>query len=78
MCIRDSFSIIGYIFAILLAHVAPGDAYHWHMSCERWRQRAIEIQLDEKMTYRQRDYLIKYLKSKVDGKCSLNFTQRRK
>jgi hypothetical protein len=44
--------------------------YGWHMSCERWLLRSLEIQQDPSLDYRSKLDLIGYLKSKVPGECN--------
>ena len=39
------------------------------MSCERWQTRSLEIQQDKNLDYDSKRFLIRYLKSKVDGEC---------
>ena len=43
--------------------------YDWHMSCERWQQKAIEIMADENLPQADRKFLVNYLRGKVAGKC---------
>ncbi len=45
--------------------------YNWHMSCERWMTRSLEIQEDDKLDYDSKMFLIRYLRSKVEGECNL-------
>ena len=60
--------------AILIVSHRPdvSNPYHWHMSCSRWYERSQEIMEDENLPINQRKFLVRYLRSKVDGKC--NFT----
>ena len=44
--------------------------YNWHMSCERWVTRSLEIQEDDKLDYDSKVFLIRYLRSKVQGECT--------
>tara|TARA_R100001163_G_C4991956_1_gene144220 strand:+ start:588 stop:785 length:198 start_codon:yes stop_codon:yes gene_type:complete len=46
--------------------------YNWHMSCSRWHERSQEIMKDENLPINQRKFLVRYLRSKVEGEC--NFT----
>tara|TARA_Y100000361_G_scaffold141731_1_gene147071 strand:- start:2714 stop:2953 length:240 start_codon:yes stop_codon:yes gene_type:complete len=49
--------------------VASHNPYHWTMSCERWRERAQEIMLDQNLSLRAKQHLILYLRTKVEGPC---------
>jgi hypothetical protein len=40
------------------------------MSCERFLQRRVEIQMDPNLDQRSKYNLIGYLKSKVEGQCT--------
>ena len=62
--------MIGILLA-LLVHNAPADPYHWHMSCERFLTRSYEIRRDDRYSTRQANWLIGYLRSKVDGPCGV-------
>ena len=44
--------------------------YNWHMSCERWQTRSLEIQQDDSLDYNSKVFLIRYLRSKVQGECT--------
>ena len=43
--------------------------YDWHMSCERWQARAVEIMADENIPRYDREFLVNYLRGKVAGEC---------
>ena len=43
--------------------------YDWHMSCERWQARAVEIMADENIPQYDREFLVNYLRGKVAGEC---------
>ena len=43
--------------------------YDWHMSCERWMEKKIEILLDNNIDDYSKRSLINYFHSKVDGEC---------
>ena len=45
-------------------------AYDWHIPCERWQTRAVEIWEDELIPEKDRRFLINYLRGKVEGECS--------
>jgi hypothetical protein len=61
------------IAALLIATHGVGP-YDWHMSCERWQQRAQEILVDEALPINERWFLIRYLRNKVEGECSFDWT----
>ena len=60
------------VAALLIATHGVGP-YDWHMSCERWQQRAIEIMADKKIDINQRRFLVRYLRNKVEGECPVNW-----
>ena len=43
--------------------------YDWHMPCSRWQERAVEIWNDENIPESDREFLVNYLRSKVEGEC---------
>ena len=43
--------------------------FNWHMSCERLQTRSLEIQQDKNLDNNSKRFLIRYLRSKVDGEC---------
>ena len=47
--------------------------YNWHMSCDRWQTRAVEIMEDEKLPESERKFLVNYLRNKVEGECEYPF-----
>ena len=47
--------------------------YDWHMSCDRWQTRAVEIMEDEKLPESDRKFLVNYLRNKVEGECEYPF-----
>ena len=47
--------------------------YDWHMSCDRWQTRAVEIMEDEKLPESDRRFLVNYLRNKVEGECEYPF-----
>jgi len=55
------------IFASHADHLTK--PYNWHMSCERWQIRSLEIQQDDNLDYNSKVFLIRYLRSKVHGEC---------
>ena len=61
------------IAALLIATHGVGP-YDWHMSCQRWQERAYEILADKTLPKRQRWFVIRYLRNKVEGECPFNWT----
>ena len=59
---------MGVLLALLI-HNAPASPYHWHISCERFQLKSYEIRHDPRYTTKQVQWLIGYLRSKVDGPC---------
>ena len=57
-----------FLAALILASHGNGP-YDWHMSCDRWQNRSIEIMADGKLSLKQREHLIRYLRGKVEGPC---------
>ena len=57
---------------LLALTLASHDAspYGWHMTCERFLQKRIEILMDDNLDRRSKYNLIGYFKSKVDGQCN--------
>ena len=47
--------------------------YDWHMSCDRWQTRAVEIMDDENLPESERWFLVNYLRNKVEGECEYPF-----
>ena len=62
------------LLAFVLAHHNEGSPYGWHMSCERFLQRRIEILMDDNLDYRSQRNLIGYLRTKVEEECNGTFT----
>ncbi len=62
--------MLAVLLALTLAHHADDSPYGWHMSCERFLQRRLEIQMDPNLDQRSKLHLIGYLKSKVEGQCN--------
>ena len=59
-----SLAVASLIFA------SHGDGpYDWHMSCERWLEKKIEILQDEHLDNYNKRFLINYFRSKVEGEC---------
>ena len=66
--------MLSILLALTLAHHADDNPYGWHMSCERFLQRRVEIQADPNLDLRSKLNLIGYLKSKVEGECKGVYT----
>ena len=62
------------LLAFVLVHHNEGSPYGWHMSCERFLQRRIEILTDNNLDYRSQRNLIGYLRTKVEDECNGTFT----
>ena len=54
---------------LLASLLAEHNASHWEMSCSEWNQNRIEILSDENLNSDAHEYLIDYLRKKVEGKC---------
>lgn len=52
--------------SLTLAHHAPDSPYGWHIACDRYHQRAIEIQMDPTLDDRTKWQLKNYLKQKLE------------
>ena len=61
--------MLALLLVFTLAHHDEGNPYGWHMSCERFLQRRVEIQADPNLDIRSKLNLIMYLKSKVKDEC---------
>ena len=55
--------------ALLVLLFAEHDASHWELSCDEWNQSRIEILSDENLNSDAHEYLIDYLRTKVEGEC---------
>ena len=62
--------MISTLLALTLAHHNDMSSYGWHMSCERFLQKRIEILMDDNLDRRSKYNLIGYLSTKVVGKCN--------
>ena len=67
--------MVSLLLALTLAHHDDANPYGWHMSCERFLQRRVEIQMDPNLDQRSKWNLIGYLKTKVEGQCDGAYTQ---
>ena len=59
--------------SILLASHGSGP-YDWHIPCERWQTRAVEIMADENINIEKRRFLVRYLRNKVEGECPADWS----
>ena len=66
--------MLEFLLAFVLTHHNEGSPYGWHMSCERFLQRRIEILMDDNLDYRSQRNLIGYLRTKVEEECGGTFT----
>jgi len=62
--------MLNLLLALTLVHHDDGNPYGWHMSCERFLHRRVEILMDDNLDRRMKYNLIGYLKSKVQGQCN--------
>ena len=61
--------MIALLLTLALNASHSDSPYDWHMSCERWMEKKIEILRDKNLDYHNKQLLIKYFHSKVDGEC---------
>ena len=54
------------LLATLLSEHHPS---HWEMTCADWNRNRIEILSDKSLNSDAHEYLIDYLRTKVDGEC---------
>ena len=66
--------MLSALLALTLAHHDDANPYGWHMSCERFLQRRVEIQVDSNLDLRSKLNIIGYLKTKVEGQCEGTYT----
>ena len=60
------------IIAGTLVLFSHGDGpYDWHMSCDRWLERRVEIAKDDHLDPYNKRFLIRYLRSKVEEDCPI-------
>ena len=62
--------MLSTLLALTLAHHDDGNPYGWHMSCERFLERRVEILMDKNLDRRSKYNLLGYLRSKVEGQCT--------
>jgi hypothetical protein len=60
--------MLSLALALWLSHHGDGP-YDWHMTCDRFVEKRLEIILDDNFTTRQKQRLIDYFRSKVPGHC---------
>ena len=61
--------MIALLLTIYLNASHSDSPYDWHMSCERWMEKKIEILIDDNLDARNKRLLIDYFRSKVDSEC---------
>ena len=61
--------MLSTLLALTLAHHNDSNPYGWHMSCERFLERRVEILMDDNLDRRSKYNLLGYLRSKVEGQC---------
>ena len=55
--------------ALLAILLSEHNASHWEMSCAEWNRNRIEILSDKNLNSDAHEYLIDYLRTKVEGNC---------
>ena len=55
--------------SLLLTHHGNGP-YDWHITCDAWETRRIEIMLDPKLPRDAKMRLLQYLRSKLEKPCA--------
>ena len=68
-------TMLSILLALTLANHDDGNPYGWHMSCERFLERRVEILMDDNLDRRSKYNLLGYLRSKVDGQCDQMLVQ---
>ena len=66
--------MLSILLALTLAHHDDNNPYGWHMSCERFLQKRIEILTDDNLDRRSKYNLIGYFRSKVQCQCNQTLT----
>ena len=54
---------------LLASLLAEHNSFHWDMSCSDWNINRIEILSDKSLGSDAHEYLIDYLRTKVEGEC---------
>ena len=57
------------IASVLTAHHGNGP-YDWHITCEQWEQKRIEVLMDEHLPRSAKIAVLGYLRSKLEKPCS--------
>ena len=57
--------MLAVLLALTLAHHDDGNPYGWHMTCERFLEKRIEILMDDNLDRRSKYNLISYFRSKI-------------
>ena len=69
-CVNIDTSFIQMAEVVLLATLlSEHNASHWEMSCAEWNRNRIEILSDKNLNSDAHEYLIDYLRTKVEGNC---------
>jgi len=61
--------MLSTLLALIIANHDDGNPYGWHMSCERFLEKRIEILRDDNLDRRSKYNLIDYFRSKIQGQC---------
>ena len=65
-----TFTFIQMIELTLLATLlSEPNSFHWEMSCADWNRNRIEILSNGNLNSDAHEYLIDYLRTKVEGEC---------
>ena len=54
---------------LLASLLVEHNSFHWDMSCSEWNQNRIEILSDGSLGSDAQEYLLDYLRTKVEGEC---------
>ena len=54
---------------LLASLLSEHNSFHWDMSCADWNRNRIEILADESLGSDAQEYLLDYLRTKVEGDC---------
>jgi hypothetical protein len=55
--------------SLLALLLSEHNSFHWDMSCADWNRNRIEILSDETLGSDAQEYLLDYLRTKVEGDC---------
>ena len=50
--------MLSLLLAFTLAHHDDANPYGWHITCERWLQRSVEIRMDPNLDLRSKNCLL--------------------